>query len=485
LLLANPLAGQTAANNSPFDMVIAGARTIDPETGLDAVRDIGIRDGRIVVISASPLQAATRIEAEGLVAAPGFIDLHSHTTSLESAGFQAMDGVTTRLELELGVFPVRDWYAARAGRELINYGASVSHLAARYLAQTGGPAGTSAIADAARRDDEMIRAAIPEDRYGRFAPLLARGLQDGALGIGSGTQYAPGISRREMLDVFRLAAAQGTCVYTHIRYGSLVEPGSTLEAVQEMVANAAMTGSCVHIVHLNSMAMSATPEMLGLLHGALRSGVKVSTEIYPWDASNDRVRSVIFDPGWEARWGVSVGDLQSKATGKRLTAAEFTALRQGQGDDGVLMHMNSDATLQAALADPMVMVASDALDITDRFTHPRSAGTFARVLGHYVRDTGTLSLVEAIRKMSLMPAQQLEGFAPQMRRKGRLQIGADADIVVFDPKTVAARSVYLDARQYSVGMKYVLVNGVAVVRGGTLVPDVRPGRPVRSGASAR
>lgn len=469
----------------PLDIVLSNARTIDPETGLDARRNIGIRAGRITVISTRPLVGKTVVNASGLVAAPGFIDLHSHTTTAESAGFQAMDGVTTRLELELGVYPVRQWYAARAGRELINYGASVSHLATRYGAQTSKPVTAAGVPDAARRDETAIRGSIPEDRYAAFLPMLRQGLAEGALGIGSGTQYAPGITRREMLDVFRVAATSGGCIFTHIRYGSLVEPDSTLEAVQEMLANAAMTGGCVHIVHLNSMAMSSTPEMLVLLHQARRSGIDVSTEVYPWDASNDRIRSVIFDAGWEKRWGVGVGDLQSKATGKRLTQADFDALRQGTGDDGVLMHMNSEATLATALRDPMVIVASDALDITDRFTHPRSAGTFARILGHYVRDTGTLTLPQAIRKMSLMPAQRLEGFAPQMKRKGRLQVGADADIVVFDPKTVAARAAYLDAKQYSVGMKYVLVNGVFVVRGGELVAGVRPGQPVLSGAVAR
>lgn len=473
------------AAQAPLDIVVTQVRAIDPETGLDAVRNIGIRRGRIAAISPRPLRAATTIDGTGLVAAPGFIDLHSHTTTAESAGYQAMDGVTTRLELELGVYPVGAWYAARAGRELINYGASVSHLAARYAAQSSKPVVTSGVSDGIRRDEPMIRGAIPDDRYAAFVPMLKQGLDEGGLGIGSGTQYAPGITRAELIDVFRLAGSRGVCVFTHIRYGSLVEPGSTLEAVQEMVANSAMTGGCVHIVHLNSMAMSSTPEMLVLLHRARKTGVDVSTEVYPWDASNDRIRSVIFDPGWERRWGVTVGDLQSKSTGKRLTQADFDALRKGNGDDGVLMHMNTEATLGTALADPMVMVASDSLDITDRFTHPRSAGTFARVLGHFVRETHVLTLPQAIRKMSLMPAQRLQRFAPQMKRKGRLQVGADADIVVFDPGIVAARAAYLDAKQYSVGMKFVLVNGVFVVRDGALVADVRPGKPVLSGAVTR
>src|SRR6202034_2758650 len=218
--------------------------------------------------------------------------------------------------------------------------------------------------------EALIHQPIPPEKYPLFIPMLEAGLRDGAIGIGSGTQYAPGITRIEMLDLTRLAAQHHMCVFTHIRYGSLVEPGSTLEAVQEQIANAAITGACVHIVHINSMAMSSSPEMIRLFHGARDHGVDVSTELYPWDAS---------------------GDLQSRVTGKRLTQQEFDALRSGTGDDGVLMHMNTEETITKSLQDPLVLVASDSMDITDRNSHPRSAGTFSRILGHYVRETGTLS----------------------------------------------------------------------------------------------
>jgi len=475
------------AKGAAFDIVLENVRAIDPETNLDALRNIGIVANRIAAVSAKPLQGKAVVDGHGLVAAPGFIDLHSHAYSYETATYQAMDGVTTRLELEIGVYPVKGWYEAKAGHELINYGASVNHDRIRYALQTGGDVDNPKIPGYVSFDlpedpnfDKLIREPIPSPRYAQFVPMLEAGLRDGAIGIGSGTQYAPGITRLEMLDLTRVAARHHMCVFTHVRYGSLTEPGSTLEALQEQIANAAITGACVHIVHINSMAMSSTPEMIELFHGARDHGVDVSTEIYPWDASVDEIRSVIFDPGWEKRWGVTVGDLQSRSTGARLTQAEFDALRSGTGEDGVLMHMNTEETIARALQDPLVLVASDSLDIKDRFSHPRSAGTFARVLGHYVRETGVLRLADAIRKMSLMPAQRLEGFVAAMRRKGRLQEGADADIVVFDPDQVDERARYLDAKQYSKGMRYVLVNGQFVVNKGVVVRDAFPGRPVFS-----
>lgn len=483
--IAVPLASH--AQPQPFDLVFRGARAIDPETGLDAVRDVGIQDGKIAAIATEQLKGRKIIDARGLVIAPGFIDLHSHAYSYDTATYQAMDGVTTRLELELGVFPVKRWYESKDGRELINYGASVSHNRVRYALQLGGSTTDPKLHGftdddlvAEPRFETLIQQPIPTEVYDRFTRTLEEGLNEGALGIGSGTQYAPGITHREMLDLTALAARRGTCVYTHIRYGSLVEPQSTLEALQEQIANAAITGACVHIVHLNSMAMSSTPQMIELFRGARARGADLSTEIYPWDASFDQIRSIIFDPGWEARWGVSVSDLQSRADGQRLTQARFDALRSGTADDGVLMHMNTEATITTALRDPLVIVASDSVDIADRYSHPRSAGTFCRVLGHYVRETKALSLAEAIRKISLMPAQRLEAFAPAMKKKGRLQVGADADLVVFDPETVSERARYLDAKQYSTGMRYVLVNGQFVVRSGQLVKRVFPGQPIYS-----
>ncbi|WP_229726775.1 amidohydrolase family protein [Sphingomonas alpina] len=479
VLLAAPVGAQSAPIH---DLVYLGVRAIDPETGLDAVRNIAVDGDKIVAVTEAPLQGRRMIDARGLIAAPGFIDLHSHATNFETATYEAKDGVTTRLELEIGVYPVKPWYAAQQGKALINYGASVGHNAARYFLQKGGDA---AALKAAQNPDAIFSAAeinqpIPDDAYARLPSLIEAGLRDGAVGIGSGTQYAPGITHKEMLDVTRVAGKMRTCVFTHVRYGSLVEPDSTLESVQESIANAAITTACVHIVHINSMAMSDAPLMVQLMRGARDRGIDVSTEAYPWDGSVDAIRSVIFDPGWEKRWGVSVGDLQSRSTGKRLTQAEFDALRSGTGDDGVIMHMNTEATLTALLRDPLVLVASDAGNIEGPNSHPRSAGTFARVLGHYVRETQVLSWSEAIRKMSLMPAQRLEAFVPSMRRKGRLQAGADADIVVFDPKTVGAKATYGDAKRYSDGFQYVMVNGALVVDRGALVPDVRPGRPVYS-----
>jgi Amidohydrolase family len=468
--------GSSVAVPSAYDVVFVGARVIDPETSLDAVRNIGVADGKIAAVSERALIGHRMIDGHRLVAAPGFIDLHSHAMSYDTSTYQAKDGVTTRLELESGVFPVKPWYDEKAGHELINYGRSVSHLGVRHMLQMGKDADGGSANQRARYASQPI----PAETYSRLGPVLEEGLHEGAIGIGSGTQYAPGVTHKEMLEVTRVAGKFHTCVFTHVRYGSLVEPNSTLESIQESIANAAITDACVHVLHINSMAMSDAPLMTQLMREARQRGVDVSTEAYPWDGSVDRIRSVIFEAGWEERWGVQASDLQSMATGKRLTREEFDALRNGTGDDRVIMHMNTEETLTALLQDPLVLVASDAVDIQDQNTHPRSAGTFSRVLGHYVREAKALTLMEAIKKMALMPAQRLESFVPGMKHKGRLQVGADADIVLFDPGTVSSKAAYGDAKQYSEGFQSVMVNGVLVVDGGELVAGVFPGRPVFS-----
>ena len=470
-----PSAVQAQARD--FDLVFSNARVLDPETNLDTIRNVGISGDKIAAISDESLTGSIRIDATGLVLAPGFIDLHSHSMGYETATYQAMDGRTTRLELELGVFPVKSWYDSKQGQELINYGASIDHTAVRRHLQDLAEEREPGTLDP---DIEIIRQVIPESTYKDFLPTLLAGLNEGAIGIGSATQYAPGITRPEMLEVHQLAADANMCVFTHVRYGSLVEPDSTLEAIQEAIANAAISGGCVYVVHINSMAMSSTPEMIKVMNAARDHGVDISAEMYPWDASNDRIRSLFFDPGWEEAWGVTPQDLQSKATGKRLTREEFNQLRDGAGDDRVLMHMNTEETLIKAIQDPYIVLASDAGTLRDRYEHPRTAGTFARVLGHFVREKGAISLMDAIRKMSLLPAQRLEDFVPAMKHKGRVQVGADADLVVFDPNTVASGAKYLDAKQFSKGFEYVTVNGTLVVHEGAVVPDVYPGRPVYS-----
>jgi dihydroorotase len=453
----------TLASAQDFDLVIANGRVMDPASGLDAVRNVGIRAGQIAALSASPLRGKTTLDAKGLIVAPGFIDLHSHGQTPENYRYKAMDGVTTALELEVGVSPVPAWYAARTGKALINFGATAGHLPARMAVMHD--SGTLL-----PRDKAVERAATPEEQRQTLA-LVRQGLDDGALGIGVGIAYIPLVSRPEILDIFKLAAEKKAVLYVHVRNGGPVEPG-VIDALQEVIADAAATGASLHVVHITSMGLRQTGLCLQMIAGARQRGLDVTTEAYPYTAGMTDLSSAVFNPGWQDhQGGISFGDLQWAATGERLTAESFARYRKQGGM--VAVHSIPEDVVKLAIANPLVMIASDGI-LENGKGHPRAAGTYTRVLGRYVREEHVLTLMEALRKMTIAPANRL-GVAS----KGRIAVGADADISVFDAARVQDRATFENPAQYSEGMVDVLVNGVPVVRDGKLVDGVAPGRGVR------
>ncbi len=489
LLLVLAAALVPAVAETSFDVVLAGGRVIDPETGLDAVRDVGVRDGKIVAISEASLAASLRpggvlIEAGDLVVAPGFIDLHAHGQSDAAIRYRVRDGVTTALELEGGFSRIADWLGSRAGRMRIHYGASVSHGETRALAMpelqdavraAAAELTAGAVADEPLMEYDKIKlfgqarnASLSDAGLGHLYRLLDQGLKEGGLGFGLAHQYYPGATRKEIFDVFRHAARREAPIFTHVR-------SMSIDAMQEVIADAAATGAPLHIVHINSMSLDATPEILELIEGARRHGIDVTTEAYPYTAASTTIDSAIFDEGWQQKLGISYGDLQWQETGERLTRETFESYYARGGI--VIIHLMKESMIELAIATPFVMIASDAMPY-DPGAHPRSAGTFARVLGRYVRERKTLDLVTALRKMTLMPARRLEAIAPVMKHKGRVQIGADADLVVFDPGTVIDTATFEGGLDYSTGIEHVLVSGTPVVRDGEIVEDVFPGRPV-------
>jgi N-acyl-D-aspartate/D-glutamate deacylase len=454
------LAAQTAAPS--YDVVLRRGRVLDPASGLDAVRDVGITGGKIAALSADPLRGRIEVDATGLVVAPGFIDLHSHGQTPENYRYKAMDGVTTALELEVGVSPVSDWYKAREGRALVHFGASAGHIPARMavMKDSGG---------LLPRDAAMNRAATADEQRSIEA-IVRRDLDEGGLGMGMGITYTPTATPDEILSLFSLASAFKRPVFVHMRGGNVVA------SIQEVVTDAAVTGVPLHIVHLNSAATAKTPLALQMIEGARARGLDVTTEAYPYTASMTEIASAAY-AGWEQRDADYFSRLLWPATGERLTRESFERYRKQGGF--VIQFGNTEEMVRAAIAHPLVMIASDGI-IENGKGHPRGAGTFARVLGRYVREQHALGLIDAVRKSSLMPARRLEAFAPAMRQKGRLAVGADADIAVFDAARVIDKATFENAAQYSEGFRHVLVAGTFVVRDGRLQDGVAPGQAIRA-----
>jgi dihydroorotase len=451
---------------------------MDPESGFDAIRDVGIADGMIVAISEVPLEAPEIVDASGLVLAPGFIDLHAHGQDAVSNRLQALDGVTTALELELGVYPVADWIASREGDAVIHYGASVGHLGARIKLFHDADLGSWATLSPERTDlvtfSDFENKDTNEEERTELKQLMQRGLDEGGLGFGLGITYTPGASRSEIFEIFQLASEREVPLFIHTR-GS--NSGGTLGAFQEGIANAAATGASLHFVHLNSSSGELAPVVLALIRGAREYGIDVTTEAYPYTAGSTRIESASYD-SWVGRSDVDFSRLQWPATGERLTAESFARYREEGG--WVISHGRREETNAWIVAQPDVMVASDGIPFLYGPAHPRGAGTFSRILGHYARDQQTIGLMDALKKMTLLPAQRLEQIAPAMRNKGRVRLGADADITLFDPATVLDRATYEQGDSPSTGIEHVLVSGTFVVRNGVLIEGIFPGEAIRS-----
>jgi cytosine/adenosine deaminase-related metal-dependent hydrolase len=463
----------TQSGTAAFDLVVTGGRVIDPESSLDEVRHVGIRGDRILAVSTEPLQGRDTIDARGLVVSPGFIDLHRHAHGDNSYRYAARDGVTTAFELEVGTADVEAWYRMMGPARLINFGVGAGHIGARmqvlgdkgFLLPTGpgrGPATASQ---------------VPE-----ILSVVERAVLDGAVAIGMGIAYTPGVSAEELAGVFRIAAKHGMFVHAHL--------GSGLAGLETLLGLAGDVRASLHIAHINSTAGDQIRQYLDVVNDARARKLDVTTEVYPYTAGATLIQSALYD-NWESWPDARFGSFQWAATGERLTRATFAKYRAQGGS--VISHSNTEESLRIGVADPLPMFASDGgRDADDNPTHPRASGTFARILGYYVREQQVLSLSDAIRRMTLDPARRLEARVPDMRDRGRIRVGAYADITAFDPAKVIDRSTYSNAAAHSDGITHVIVNGVPVIRQGAFddrgeLQGVRvvigtrmPGRPIRA-----
>jgi dihydroorotase len=269
--------------------------------------------------------------------------------------------------------------------------------------------------------------------------------------------------------MFRAAAAHRASAHIHVRGG--------IVGIQEAVADAVVTGTPLHIVHINSTGGNNVGRMLQLIGEAQARGLDVTTEAYPYNRGSTRIESSLYD-NWEQRSDEAIAQIIWVETGESLTRETFAKYRKIGGS--VIQAPSPIENVQQAINSPLTMIASDGSEMKDGKGHPRSTGTFSHVLGHYVREAGSLTLMDALRKMTILPAKRLEARVPEMRDKGRLRVGADADLVIFDPARVVDRSTYQRQSLPPDGIAHVIVAGIEVVSGGRIVEGVTPGRAVRA-----
>lgn len=497
----------------PFDLLITGGRVMDPETGFDAIADVGIRDGRIAAIGTDLGPARDRIDASGQIVAPGFIDLHSHGHSIAADRMQAFDGITTTLELEIGTLPVGPWYEMQAARgRILNYGSSTAWINARKAVITGidltGLTPLEATA-AGVEDNRWATDVADPDQIDAIVAKVREGILDGGIGIGFPNAYASGAGVKEMTELCQLAADTGVPTFTHVAYSSNVDPCSSIEAYVRLIGYAGATGAHMHICHLNSTSGIDVGRAAEILRKAQAQGLPITVEAYPYGTGSTVIgASFLSDPLYPVRTGQGYDAVHVVATGHRFSSRDellaaveenaseliFTDFLDSEGAGAGTYGPQQDL-LDISVTYPGGAIASDAMPWIDAsganywgevwplpdnvFSHPRSSGTFTRFFRQFVRDRELVPMMDAIAKCTLIPARIIEGCAPAMTRKGRVQTGCDADIVVFDPARIGDRASFEDMNRPAVGVSALLVNGTPVILEGEMQLDARPGRPVR------
>lgn len=349
---------------------------------------------------------------------------------------------------------------------MINYGFSAGHGEIRYLIKDNDP----------KRGEHEI---ATEEELSEILKLVEEDLDNGALGIGLPLDYMSlGVSEAELEGLFTISANRDVPLFIHIR---MPDDGTDPSGFQELIDMTRKTGGSMHMVHAASTGLGRVPLFMKMMDDAQAEGLDITTEVYPYTAGSTGINSGIFDHDWQTKFGVSYDAIEWPPTGERFTGKEMWDEYRAKYPDGVIIiHVMEEKNVEAAMAHKGVMIASDGMPLSSltQRAHPRGMGSFARVLGEYSRNRGVLTLPDAIAKMTYLPAKRLQDFTPAMVRKGRVSVGADADITIFNPETVIDNATYGEPNQFSTGISHVIVGGVRIVRDSKLVEGLFPGKAI-------
>lgn len=446
---------------------IRGGRLIDPANGIDAVTDLWLDGGKVVSVGEPPRGAenAVILEAEGRIVCPGFVDMHMHEDPLGEDGKIRRDIFDCMLRM--GVTTAAGGNCGECKAEPASYLDIVDRDGAPVnVAMFAGHGYFRRAAGVKSRYDT----ASPEQRK-RIAESIRTALDRGCVGVSFGLRYDPGTDEEELHEAARAASGTGKLLAAHVRD----DAEAIFRSIAEMAEAAETAGLPVQISHIGSMAgFGQMKKVLGDLRAFRAAGLDMGMDCYPYDAFSTNIGSATYDDGWLERYGCGYDVLEFCSgpwKGKRADAETFAEMRKRYPESLTVCHVMRREEVSAALRDPLVAIASDGI-LNNGCGHPRAAGTFPRYLSALLEENADLS--EGIRKITALPASRL-GISD---RKGHLGVGADADVVVFDPLRLKDRATFASPTLPPDGICAVIVGGKHAAEDGVIVcPDA--GRSVR------
>jgi len=447
-----------------YDVVIKNGTIIDLKIRKSTVANIGILSGKISTITRDDIEGHTELDVIGKIVCPGIIDIHAHVEgNLDCAKVMAAMGVTTVYNGNCGMSPenMKEFYNKYEHHFLINQVEQIGHTTLRE--QVG-------VSDRYKSSSNQ--------EIEKMKSLLKEAFSFGVSGLSFGLEYVPGCSKKEVLELAKVAAKYGKLVSIHTRsdcYGGLF-------TLKEAIDITRKTGVAVNISHLTyQFGMGMATEALHMIDEALEEGLDISVDSGLYSGFATAIGSAVFDEGFIEKWDCDYSSLiagTGKYKGQRLTRKIYEELRRDYPDETGIGMVGKEYEVFEILDKPYVMVCTDAGTLYDNGIpgHPQDAGTYPKFFRTMVREQHRITLIEAISRCTYMPAKRLG-----LSNKGIIEIGADADILIFDAKTIEDKADYPcfgSTETRPEGIEYVFVNGVMTVKGKEVL-DVGAGKIIR------